>query len=121
MPEFLKAKSSAVLIQAGFRGALARGGLDAQRAAAKMFQSAFRGRKARQHLAGVLTVTVLRGIKLADRELFGKQDPYVILKLMNNSGTSCDCVVWEWFTCHGGHGAVIVTVLLGCCDWLCDR
>ena len=56
------------------------------RRAATLFQAAFRGRRSRKTRRGILTVTVLRGIKLADRELFGKQDPYVILRLQDGRG-----------------------------------
>jgi hypothetical protein len=112
--DFLKARTSATLIQAGFRGAMARGDISAQRYAALMFQSAFRMRKARNNFRvqkngatllqaafrgklardthkGTMTVTVVRGIKLADRELFGKQDPYVVLHLVDQAGV-CVCL-----------------------------
>ena len=45
-----------------------------------------RGHEARRVLRGSLWVTVLRGTKLADRELFGKQDPYVVCSLLDEAG-----------------------------------
>jgi hypothetical protein len=42
---------------------------------AVLLQAAFRGRQARSLFHGHLVLTVLRGIKLANKELLGKMDP----------------------------------------------
>jgi hypothetical protein len=40
-----------------------------------LLQASFRGHAQRKHLNGELVVTLLRGMKLANKELFGKMDP----------------------------------------------
>lgn len=49
-------------------------------------QAALRGKESRRVLQGALSIKVLRGVKLADREVFGKQDPYVTLTLQDDAG-----------------------------------
>jgi hypothetical protein len=49
-------------------------------------QARVRGHDARTEAEGILILTVLRGIKLKDRELFGKQDPYVVASLASGTG-----------------------------------
>lgn len=51
-------------------------------------QAACRGVRSRSHVCGVMFVRAIRGVKLADRELFGKQDPYVMVSLMDPSGVT---------------------------------
>jgi N-methylhydantoinase A/oxoprolinase/acetone carboxylase beta subunit len=60
-------------------------------------------------MEGVLIVTILRGVKLADRELFGKQDPYVVLSLADSTGPSSVCV---------GPMSLSITIGLGLRMWL---
>jgi hypothetical protein len=44
-------------------------------AGAVLLQAAFRGRQARSIFHGHLVLTILRGVKLANKELLGKMDP----------------------------------------------
>lgn len=68
-----------------------------------------RGYDSRMQMEGVLIVTILRGVKLADRELFGKQDPYVVLSLTDSIGSSLCRFPWVpclhsqalYFLCSG--------------------
>ena len=53
-----------------------------------MLQATFRGRSARAVMQGVLVVTLVRGVKLANKEVFGKQNPYVLLSLLAANGTT---------------------------------
>jgi hypothetical protein len=63
--------------------------------AVTVIQAHVRGHDARTEAEGVLVLTVLRGIKLKDRELFGKQDPYVVASLASGTSASLVCApVW---------------------------
>ncbi len=59
-------------------------------AAVASLQAAFKGKLERSRVCGQMFVTALRGLKLADRELFGKQDPYVVASLLEVITGVCD-------------------------------